>query len=92
MESSWEPESEWDTESLWDTEEPFNLEQIKGGVGQGKRHRSLYQYVGWLTKQGKSKEEIEEIILAWNARNRPPIPKEEIKAKLDWCWNQWAPK
>jgi len=83
--------SDWDTEpDDWQTEEGFDLASILNGVDKGKRHNSLYQYVGWLISQGKSKQDIEDIILEWNEKNRPPIPTDELMLELDWCWSEWA--
>ena len=49
------------------------------GVPEGQRNDSAARLAGrWLAK-GFSPEEVEELLVLWNARNQPPLPETEVR-------------
>jgi len=76
----------------WELEPAFELEVVRRGVGKGKRHFSFRQYLGWMVSKGYAKDEAEEIILAWNKFNRPPIPDLELRCRFERYWTLWSPQ
>ena len=91
--SAWETEdSAWETEDTgWETEDGFDLERVRQGVAREERHRALKQYLGWMVKQGYSRDDALEAILAWNRLNTPPLDEEVLKLLFDHYWSKWSP-
>jgi hypothetical protein len=48
---------------------------IDNGVPDGQRHNTLLSYLGAMHRSCFSEEEALSRVLAWNVKNKPPIPK-----------------
>jgi len=64
--------------------EIVDIGEILKGVPEGNRDNSLVRLIHWLKKKGKLKEEILQLCLKWNERNKPPLPKEYVEYKVEY--------
>ena len=56
---------------------------LSDGVEEGKkgvpgRHTALTKLIGHLLSKGFPKEELINLCLAWNLKNKPPLPEDEV--------------
>jgi len=63
--------------------EPVNIKKILQGVPEGQRDVSAIQLASWHRKKGLSQEDVLEKLLQWNRLNKPPLPDDVIKAKVE---------
>ena len=68
----------------------FDYELIKEGIDEGQRHNTLVSFIGHLIWRDLSKEQIMVLVTDWNEKNRPPLPKEELAATVDYCYSRYA--
>lgn len=57
---------------------PCVVEILKTGVGQGQRNNTAVALASSLMQSGVGRDETEDILLAWNEDNVPPLPNAEI--------------
>lgn len=57
---------------------PCVVEILKTGVGQGQRNNTAVALASSLMQSGVGRDEAEDILLAWNEDNAPPLPSAEI--------------
>ena len=55
----------------------WQLQALKG-VDQGERNQTAARLAGRYIAKGMTDEEVVEILLTWNQKNRPPLPESEI--------------
>jgi len=74
----------------WALGERLDLELIRKGVEEGKRHHALHQYLGWMIKQKYSKIEAKKILVECNLKNHPPLSSAELDKEFEKRWSEWA--
>ena len=68
-----------------------NLRQyIENGATEGMRHTTLVGYIGALIKSCFMEEEALIKILAWNKKNRPPLPEGEVNRTVHNLYEKWG--
>jgi hypothetical protein len=58
------------------------LDKIKNGVDAGKRNDACTKLVGYYVGQKYKKDDIIDLILNWNRKNRPPLDENELKTVI----------
>jgi hypothetical protein len=53
------------------------------GVGEGERDRAVWKLANYYRRNGQPKDEAMALCLVANSRNRPPLPDEEVKVKVN---------
>jgi len=54
------------------------LELLRTGVAEGRRNDTAARLAGYYLAQGLDGEAVLLMLQAWNQRNRPPLPEEEL--------------
>ena len=57
---------------------PGEWSRLLHGVAQGERNASCARLAGWFLARGLGRDAAQEILTAWNLRNTPPLPDDEI--------------
>lgn len=68
----------------------FDVGLFRNGAPQGMRHNVLVSYIGALICQCTREEDAKEKLLEWNAKNKPPLSKEELLGTLRYCYEKWG--
>lgn len=61
---------------------------FREGAEKGERNAWLGRILVWLRRKGTTTAQISRLCLEWNARCRPPKPKQEFVDEID-GWNSW---
>ena len=69
----------------WELEEGFDPTDFDNGVPEGRRHDTLVRLIGGLVADKTPLGEIIRRTNAWNGKNRPPLPQQEINETLSSC-------
>ncbi len=58
---------------------PDGYVRLLRGVEEGERNIVATRLVGWLIAHGLGPEEVYELLVGWNLKNRPPMPTSEVR-------------
>jgi hypothetical protein len=58
---------------------PPCIHKLFAGVSEGGRNKAGFVIASYLKNVGKNSEELRSLLNAWNSRNQPPIPFEELR-------------
>lgn len=61
------------------TQEPGWVEELLAGVPEGMRDDACTRLAGHFLGKGLPEGEVLALLLAWNLRNRPPLPEKEVR-------------
>ena len=67
----------------------YDWEPIMFGTEEGNRNNVLVSYTGILIRRHFTEEEALIETLAWNEKNRPPLPKSEVIRTVRYCYKRW---
>ena len=67
----------------------YDWEPIMFGTEEGNRNNVLVSYTGILIRRHFTEEEALIETLAWNEKNRPPLPKSEVIRTVLYCYKRW---
>jgi len=56
---------------------------LKGLEGDGKK-RSMFILSNFFKQTGYDYEQMEQLILTWNQKNKNPLPQNYVKSQIDW--------
>ncbi len=71
-----------------DQKEHGSLREFYGGVGKGRRNDTLARLCGSWLRDGLSCEECLDMAKAWNEKNDPPLPAEEVERTVRSIWRK----
>lgn len=54
------------------------LENIKRGVSEGGRNEACAKLTGYYVSKSYEPADIDDLMLAWNRKNQPPMPEKEV--------------
>lgn len=65
-----------------ETKTPQWLREVLKGVKEGKRNDACARLAGYYLAKGLLGDVLEETLLAWNERNQPPLPVDEVRRAM----------
>jgi hypothetical protein len=65
-------------------------DSFMSGVDEGNRHNTLVRYTSILIRRYYTEQEALVKALAWNEKNRPPLPKSEVVFTVHDCYQRWG--
>jgi hypothetical protein len=68
----------------------YDWDPIMFGVDEGNRNNVLVSYTGILIRRHFTEEEALIETLAWNEKNRPPLPKDEVIRTVHYCYKKYG--
>jgi hypothetical protein len=74
---------DWIIAALRKPPEPVAISESDGlppGVGKGQRNQTTARLAGRYLAKGLSAEEAASILSAWNKKNSPPMPEQEVRS------------
>ena len=74
----------------WELEQGFDPTDFDNGVAEGRRHDTLVRLIGGLVADKTPLNEIIRRTNAWNGKNRPPLPQQEINETLSSCFTSFV--
>jgi|GEM_PF-6036233 hypothetical protein len=64
--------------------------QMENGVSEGMRNTTLVKFIGILIHMCFREEEAITETLAWNEKNKPPLPENEVIKTVHDCYEKWG--
>jgi len=83
-------------QSMFDSAGDINIitvndgDSFMSGVDEGNRHNTLVKYISILMRRYFTEQEALVKALAWNEKNRPPLPKSEVVFTVHDCYQRWG--
>ena len=68
----------------------YDGDSFMSGVDEGNRHNTLVKYISILMRRYFTEQEALVKALAWNEKNRPPLPKSEVVFTVHDCYQRWG--
>ncbi len=63
---------------------PPCIKTVLAGLADGRK-RSLFTLINFLRMMNWPWQEVEQTVIEWNERNKPPLPGSTVLAQLRWC-------
>jgi len=68
----------------------YDWDPIMFGVDEGNRNNVLVSYTGILIRRHFTEEEATAETFAWNEKNRPPLPKDEVIRTVHYLYKKYG--